>query len=435
MPLISPMVMPTPLIAAIASLVAAWISLTWAAISPVAWPVWVARPLTSLATTAKPRPASPALRRLDGSVERQQIGLRGDAADQVDDAFDRLRGRIEAGDPRVRALRFIDGAAGDLGRLAHALGDAAYRNRQLLGRRGNRVHIIRGVGRVLDHGSRALGDITREIGGLVRLGADRACGGNHRLDERAGLAVESAGDSVDAFDAGGLGGTLHHDAVGQRGRLDRALAQFFDGLRHPADLVVAPARRHGKFPIAPGKLTDHFGEDGDRPNDAAAEQHGNTGGDGDDQPQQPDCQPQRERACGAVTVRRGDRLDNPGIAHRENGLHRIGILQPEIARLDAVDTVGTAVLVEHFVEFAAAFQVALPHDIERCNQPRPVAGTRDRRLDPEPGLVDAPRRLGILLHGGGTDRLSGPERGTVDSRAARTESAHLPPEASNADEA
>jgi hypothetical protein len=60
MPLISRMVLLMPPIAATQPLVADWIAATCSAISSVAFAVWLARFLTSEATTAKPLPASPA---------------------------------------------------------------------------------------------------------------------------------------------------------------------------------------------------------------------------------------------------------------------------------------------------------------------------------------------------------------------------------------
>src|SRR5207237_1053263 len=58
--LIWPMVPPMPWIAATVSLVARCMALIWAEISSVAFAVWLDRLFTSEATTAKPRPASPA---------------------------------------------------------------------------------------------------------------------------------------------------------------------------------------------------------------------------------------------------------------------------------------------------------------------------------------------------------------------------------------
>jgi hypothetical protein len=82
----------------------------WLEISSVAFAVWPARLFTSCATTAKPRPASPA-RRLDRGVERQKVGLLGDGGDQLD----------HVADPRARLGELGDALIGG-GRLLHGLG-------------------------------------------------------------------------------------------------------------------------------------------------------------------------------------------------------------------------------------------------------------------------------------------------------------------------
>ena len=51
-----------------------------------------ARARTSEATTAKPRPASPARAASTPGVEGQQVGLEGDLFDHADDLADLLRG-------------------------------------------------------------------------------------------------------------------------------------------------------------------------------------------------------------------------------------------------------------------------------------------------------------------------------------------------------
>ena len=69
--------------------------LTDSAISPsislAAWALRLARLRTSLATTEKPRPCSPARARFDRGVERQDVGLEGNAVDQGGNFGDTLR--------------------------------------------------------------------------------------------------------------------------------------------------------------------------------------------------------------------------------------------------------------------------------------------------------------------------------------------------------
>ena len=55
-------------------------------------------------------------RRLDGGIEREQVGLLRDGGDQLDDVADaagRLRQRVDA---RIGLLRLLDRVAGDLAR-------------------------------------------------------------------------------------------------------------------------------------------------------------------------------------------------------------------------------------------------------------------------------------------------------------------------------
>ena len=73
-----------------------WI-VPWLEMSLVASVVLSASLRTSSATTAKPRPASPARAASDGGIEgAKQVGLVGDFLDQVDDAADLLGGRLRS---------------------------------------------------------------------------------------------------------------------------------------------------------------------------------------------------------------------------------------------------------------------------------------------------------------------------------------------------
>ena len=71
-------------------------------------------------------------RRLDRRVERQQVGLAGDVADELDDVADLLRRLREALNLDVRPARLLDGLAGDPGRLGHLPADLGDRAGQLL---------------------------------------------------------------------------------------------------------------------------------------------------------------------------------------------------------------------------------------------------------------------------------------------------------------
>jgi hypothetical protein len=102
-----------------------WISLICALISSVAFAVWLASDLTSLATTANPLPASPA--RAASIVALSASRLVWPAI--VADALRRLR---EPLDGRVGLVRLDHGLAGNLRGVLHLLADLAHRSRQLL---------------------------------------------------------------------------------------------------------------------------------------------------------------------------------------------------------------------------------------------------------------------------------------------------------------
>ena len=265
--------------------------------------------------------------------------------------------------------------------------------------------------------------------------ADRAGPGHDSFDQRGRLAVEGVGDRGDAIDPLRFRRALRRDALGHGRRFDRTLTQFLDRLRHPADLVGAPARGHSQIALASGKPADHLGQHGDGADDAAAQQRGHASGNGNDEHQHSGGQPQREEIGGAVSVGRLDGLGDGGVAHRQNILHRRGILHAEVPGLDAVDTVGTGVLFKRFVELSDCIEVTRSHHIERRDEPRPRAGARNGSLNPDPGLVDACGGCGQLLHAVSAKRLLRPECGIEQRRRPRRQVAHLPTHASDGNEA
>ncbi len=88
--------------------VAPWISPIWVRISSVAFAVWLASDFTSLATTAKPLPASPARAASIVASQRQQVGLTRDRLDQLHDLTDALRRLVELLDRFVGAIGIGD---------------------------------------------------------------------------------------------------------------------------------------------------------------------------------------------------------------------------------------------------------------------------------------------------------------------------------------
>ena len=80
-------------------------------------------------------------RRLDGGVERQQVGLLGDRRDQLDDVADAAGRLRQFADARVGLLRLLDRLVGDPAGLLHLPADLVDRTGHLLGRRGDRLHV------------------------------------------------------------------------------------------------------------------------------------------------------------------------------------------------------------------------------------------------------------------------------------------------------
>src|SRR5579859_7662798 len=123
----------------------------WVAMSSVALAVWLARVLTSLATTAKPLPASPAraasmvafsASRLVWLAMSWMIWITSPILAATRPAVHRV----------VGTAGLVDGAAGDLGRLRHLAADLVDRGGQLFGRTRHRLHIARGHVRGGHHG-------------------------------------------------------------------------------------------------------------------------------------------------------------------------------------------------------------------------------------------------------------------------------------------
>ena len=132
-------------------------------------------------------------RRLDGGVQRQQIGLAGNALDQRHHFADLLGAGGKSFDHGVGAARLLGGLAGDLGRTRHLLGDVVDRGRKFLGRGGHRSDI----GRCLGRGGGGGGGLPRGFGAAAahrRGHALHLAGGDRdRLDDAADLALEAGG--------------------------------------------------------------------------------------------------------------------------------------------------------------------------------------------------------------------------------------------------
>ncbi len=90
-------------------------------------------------------------RRLDGGVQRQQVGLLGDVGDQLDDVADAGGGFRQRRDARIGLLGLAHRVARDLARLAHLAADVRHRVRKIARRVGGRVDVPRRVARGARH--------------------------------------------------------------------------------------------------------------------------------------------------------------------------------------------------------------------------------------------------------------------------------------------
>src|SRR5262249_27098452 len=78
---------------------------------------------------------------LAGGVEREQVGLRRDVADQLDHVADAAGRQRQLVDAAVGLLRLLDGVGGDLARLLDAPADLVHRGGDLLGGRRDGLYV------------------------------------------------------------------------------------------------------------------------------------------------------------------------------------------------------------------------------------------------------------------------------------------------------
>ena len=134
-------------------------------------------------------------RRLDGGVEREQIGLGGHVLDQANHVADPLRGGGETLDLEIGGARVLGDLADDAARGRDARADLADRDGKLLRRRGHGLHVGRGlVGGRGDHAHPLIG-VARERRQRARCLVHRPCA----IGERAENAGDGAAELVDQF--------------------------------------------------------------------------------------------------------------------------------------------------------------------------------------------------------------------------------------------
>ena len=153
-------------IAPTACSVEAWMRPICSSISWVARVVWLASSLTSAATTAKPRPASPARAASMVALSASRLVWPAMVVISADDVADPRGGGAEVLDEAGGLGRLLHRAQGEVGRAVDLAADLLHRRAEFLGRRRHGV----------DVGGRLLGGRRhrhRLVGGAGRVGAHR----------------------------------------------------------------------------------------------------------------------------------------------------------------------------------------------------------------------------------------------------------------------
>ena len=228
-------------------------------------------------------------RRLDGGVERQQIGLARDGVDQFDDVADAARGFRQFADAVVGGAGLVDGLIGHPRRFLHLTADLVDRRGQLFGCRRHRLHIGGGFFGRRRHRRgdflRPLGGLGQHAGGSLEFGRGR----RHGLDDLADRAFEVVRhlDHV-GLALPGCDLILLHLGLGfVAGLLLRDDLEFLDGACDATDLILAAKAGQHDGKVATGKLFHRSrqgahrtrdGEEGKNP--GSQQQHNRTNADG-----------------------------------------------------------------------------------------------------------------------------------------------------------
>src|SRR6185437_16639652 len=133
-------------------------------------------------------------RRLDGRVQREQIGLTGDRLNEIDDVADSGSSLRQLADARIGLLRLIDRFAGNAGGSRDLAADLADRGGQLFAGGRDGMNVGGGFAR----GMRSLlADLLDGVGRLAqrgRGGFELASRGRNQIDDLADLALELVGE-------------------------------------------------------------------------------------------------------------------------------------------------------------------------------------------------------------------------------------------------
>ena len=243
-PLMSPisrMVRSIAPIASIERMVACCMPAICARMSSVALAVWPDERLDLARDDREAAAGVAGARRLDGGVERQQIGLLGDVGDELDDVADAPGGLVELLDGGVGPLGLADRLGGDGVRLRDLTIDLGHRGGQFVGRGRDVANVLR---RFRGCRGGAAGPARRGVGGCRQLPRR----GQHLVGDAAELGQRRFHVGAERDD---FGRHLLLAAGARLGVVDHRMAEFLvlahrvlkhrDRSRQRADLVAALA--------------------------------------------------------------------------------------------------------------------------------------------------------------------------------------------------
>ncbi len=223
-------------------------------------------------------------RRLNGRVQREQIGLRRDGVNELHDLADLLRTTGENLNRRVGALGIAHGLAGDFVGLVDLARDLGDRARQLFRCSCDRSDVIRSPLRRRSHSRRAGAGVARRCRHGFRRALHAGRRGRHRTHDTVDAALEAAGDAVHhrlALRSGAFLG-FRVDLL-EIADTDRVVLEDLHGRGHRADFVAAVAAGDALLELTVGQRLHADTELAERTGDAAADHPGNCTGDCADQ--------------------------------------------------------------------------------------------------------------------------------------------------------
>ena len=214
-------------------------------------------------------------RRLDGGVEREQIGLGCDRMDQLDHFADLLGASRERADGGVGAFGVADRLAGDLAGARHLTGNLGHRAGEFFGGGCHRADIVGRTLRCRTDGrsprAGVAGGSRHGLRGGLHAGGRR----RHRAHDAGHAAFEVAGDAFHRRPPFGLGASLHLGfLLFKPADAHRIVLENLDGLGHRTDFVAAADTGNFAVETALGEVLHAAAELNERLGNAAADHPG-----------------------------------------------------------------------------------------------------------------------------------------------------------------